>query len=95
MAAPVVFSCRACKAIVGDSFSLLWASAELNAIALARPPPRPPLPFIPTAAALHDLAQGKVQLKGRVTRALAGGSRRATTVAEDDFLVSKKGPDAG
>ena len=35
VAAPVVFSCRSCHSIVGDTFNFVWSSEEMNCITLS------------------------------------------------------------
>jgi hypothetical protein len=34
VAAPLVFSCRSCHRVVGDSFNFVWSSEEMNCITL-------------------------------------------------------------
>lgn len=34
VSAPLVFSCRSCHSIVGDSFNFVWSSEEMNCITL-------------------------------------------------------------
>jgi hypothetical protein len=34
VSAPLVFSCRSCHGIVGDSFNFVWSSEEMNCITL-------------------------------------------------------------
>ena len=88
VAAPLVFSCRSCHRVVGDSFNFLWSSEEMNCITLngAR--------RLRSILSTHVWVLSSDCLRHSPTRAAV--NKKVVEVVKEDFITSKqKGPDAG
>ena len=87
VAAPLVFSCRSCHRVVGDSFNFVWSSEEMNCITLNG------TVHCPLVATCGDVPAAYRLLH---LSTLAAVNKKVVEVVKEDFITSKqKGPDAG
>ena len=87
VSAPLVFSCRSCHRVVGDSFNFVWSSEEMNCITL-------------NSAVYSSLFCTRGCVPTAYCRlyppTTAVVNKKVVEVVKEDFITSKhKGPDAG
>jgi hypothetical protein len=87
VSAPLVFSCRSCHRVVGDSFNFVWSSEEMNCITL-------------NGAVYSSLFCTRGCVPTAYCRlyppTTAVVNKKVVEVVKEDFITSKqKGPDAG